>query len=234
MRANISSFIAKSIYFIAMIPSMQISLILADDHPIVLEGIQAHLKKDSRFNIIAAVSNGLELLQSEQLLSTDLILMDLNMPGLDGLKTLDELKARGVKAKIIILTNYHSSELIKDCRLKGASGYMVKSDQLPLLEETILKVMAGKQIFPTLEEKEANSSFSFFDDFLKKYKLTKREVEIIRLVCQNLKTKAIADRLYLSEFTIHTHRKNIMRKLEIGDSTLALYDFALKNNLIAN
>jgi len=210
------------------------SLILADDHPIVLEGIQAYLKKDERFKVLAIVNNGLELLNSPFLTNADLILMDLNMPGLDGLETLDKLKTLGIEAKIIILTNYHSSELIKDCKLKGANGYMVKSDELPALESTILKVLRGDAVFPELAEKEMNSGFSFFDDFLKKYKLTKREVEIIRLVCQNLKTKAIADRLYLSEFTIHTHRKNIMRKLDIGDSTLALYDFALKNNLITN
>ncbi len=211
---------------------MKISLILADDHPIVLEGIQAHLNKDPRFEILATVNNGLELLKSPFLSAAQLILMDLNMPGLDGLKTLDVLRDLKIKAKIIILTNYHSPELIKDCKSKGASGYMVKSDQLPYLEDTIFKVLDGKLVFPALEEKEMNSSFSFFDDFLKKYKLTKREVEIIRLVCQNLKTRDIADRLYLSEFTVHTHRKNIMRKLEIGDSTLALYDFAMKNNLI--
>ena len=210
----------------------KISLILADDHPIVLEGIQAHLKKDPKFEILATVNNGNQLLGSAFLSETDLILMDLNMPGLDGLKTLDILKTKGLKAKIIILTNYHSPELIKDCKLKGAHGYMVKSDELKNLEGVITKVMNGISVFPLLEEKDLNSSFSYFDDFLKKYKLTKREVEIIRLVCQNLKTKDIADRLYLSEFTIHTHRKNIMRKLEINDSTLALYDFAMKNQLI--
>jgi len=211
---------------------VKISLILADDHPIVLEGIQAHLKKDFRFEILATVNNGAQLLSCPLLSNADLILMDLNMPGLDGLKALDLLKAKNLKSKIIILTNYHSPELIKDCKLKGAHGYMVKSDELKNLESAIIKVLDGIPVFPVLKEKQLNSSFSYFDDFLKKYKLTKREVEIIRLVCQNLKTKDIADRLYLSEFTIHTHRKNIMRKLEINDSTLALYDFAMKNQLI--
>ncbi|RZL50557.1 MAG: response regulator transcription factor [Pedobacter sp.] len=213
---------------------MKIKLILADDHPVVLHGINAHFSTDERFEIIAMVSNGLELLNSAQLFTADIILLDLNMPGLDGLKALDELKRKKVNAKIIVLTNYHSFELVKDCKLKGASGYIVKSDELQNLASSILKVMDGKYVLPSFEEKELpDVKFSYFDDFLKKYKLTKREVEIIRLVCQNLRTKDIAVRLYLSEFTVHTHRKNIMRKLELSDSTVALYEFARKANLIS-
>ncbi|WP_316750965.1 response regulator transcription factor [Pedobacter gandavensis] len=214
---------------------MKISLILADDHPAILEGIQAYLQKDAQFTIIDTVNNGLNLLNSPRLREADVILLDLNMPGLDGLKTLEELKKMSVNARVIIMTNYDTQELIKDCRLKGAAGYVIKSGKLTQLTEVILKVFKGKRSFPILEEQSNEGpSYSFFDDFLKKHKLTKREVEIIRLVCQNMKTKEIAGRLYLSEFTIHTHRKNIIRKLEIGDSTLALYDFAIKNKLILN
>jgi DNA-binding NarL/FixJ family response regulator len=214
---------------------MKIQLILADDHPVVLQGIKAHLSNNQQFEFIATVSNGLQLLNSPHLNSADIILLDLNMPGLDGLKALVELQNKKIKAKIIVLTNYHSCELVKDCRAKGASAYMVKSDELQNLADIILKVLAGKQIFPNFDEKEiSDNKFSYFDDFLRKYKLTKREVEIIRLVCQNLRTKDIAERLYLSEFTVHTHRKNIMRKLELSDSTVALYEFALKTNLISS
>jgi len=214
---------------------MKIQLILADDHPVVLNGIKAYLSGDEQFEIIAMVSNGMELLNHPMLANADVILLDLNMPGIDGLKALTTLQEKKIKAKIIVLTNYHSFELVKDCKHRGASAYMVKSDELQLLGTTILKVVDGKEIFPSFDEKEIpNAKFSYFDDFLKKYRLTKREVEIIRLVCQNLRTKDIAVRLYLSEFTVHTHRKNIMRKLEISDSTVALYEFALKTNLISS
>jgi DNA-binding NarL/FixJ family response regulator len=214
---------------------MKIKLILADDHPVVLYGIKTHLNSDERFEIIAMVNNGSDLLNLSVLAEADIILLDLNMPGIDGLKALAALKLKEIKAKIIILTNYHSFELIKDCKLQGASGYLVKSDELQNLASAILKVQNGETAFANFDEKEVqDSKFSYFDDFLKKYKLTKREVEIIRLVCQNLRTKDIAERLYLSEFTVHTHRKNIMRKLEISDSTVALYEFALKTNLISS
>ncbi|RZK35676.1 MAG: response regulator transcription factor [Pedobacter sp.] len=213
---------------------MTIQIILADDHPVVLKGISAHFKQHERFKVIAMVNNGLELLNSLVLDKADIILLDLNMPGLDGLKAITGLKEKGVKAKIIVLTNYHSFELVKDCKLRGASAYVVKSDELQNLANTILNVVDGKEIFPSFDEKEMpDATFSYFDDFLKKYRLTKREVEIIRLVCQNLRTKDIAERLYLSEFTVHTHRKNIMRKLELSDSTVALYEFAIKANLIS-
>ncbi|TCC86677.1 response regulator transcription factor [Pedobacter frigiditerrae] len=213
---------------------MKIQMILADDHPVVLKGINAHLSQDQRFQVIAMVNNGLELLNSMALDKADIILLDLNMPGLDGLKAITALIEKRIKAKIIVLTNYHSFELVKDCKLRGASAYIVKSDELQNLANTILNVMAGKEVFPRFDEKEIpDATFSYFDDFLKKYRLTKREVEIIRLVCQNLRTKDIAERLYLSEFTVHTHRKNIMRKLELSDSTVALYEFAIKANLIS-
>lgn len=213
---------------------MKIQMILADDHPVVLKGISAHFSQDERFHVIAMVNNGLELLNSVVLDKADIILLDLNMPGLDGLKAITGLIEKEIKAKIIVLTNYHSFELVKDCKLRGASAYVVKSDELQNLANTILNVIAGKEVFPSFDEKEnPDASFSYFDDFLKKYRLTKREVEIIRLVCQNLRTKDIAERLYLSEFTVHTHRKNIMRKLELSDSTVALYEFAIKANLIS-
>ncbi len=214
---------------------MKINLILADDHPIILRGIEAHFSNDDRFEIIAKANNGLELLNLSCINQADIILLDLNMPGIDGLMALKELKQKGVKAKIIIITNYQASELVKECKLIGASGYLLKSNELEQLAPAILSVMAGKEIFPVFDEKETQDiKFYYFDGFLKKYKLTKREVEIIRLVCQNLRTKDIAEKLYLSEFTVHTHRKNIMRKLEISDSTVALYEFALKANLISS
>jgi DNA-binding NarL/FixJ family response regulator len=214
---------------------MSIKLVLADDHPIILRGIKAHFSDDDRFEVIGMVNNGLELLNLSCLADADIILLDLNMPGIDGLKALTELKQKNLKAKAIIMTNYHSSELVKECKLKGASGYLVKSAEMQHLALAIINVMAGGEIFPVFDEKDIpDIQFSYFDDFLKKYKLTKREVEIIRLVCQNLRTKDIAERLYLSEFTVHTHRKNIMRKLEISDSTVALYEFALKTNLISS
>lgn len=214
---------------------MPIKLILADDHPIVLKGIKAHLKNDERFEVIATANNGMELLNLSGLTLADIILLDLNMPGIDGLDALSELKRKRINAKIIIHTNYDAVELIKDCKFRGANGYVVKSAALQYLSSSILTIYNGGEVFPSFEEKEhAILKFSYFDGFLKKYKLTKREVEIIRLVCQNLRTKDIAERLYLSEFTVHTHRKNIMRKLEISDSTVALYEFALRTNLISS
>lgn len=214
---------------------MKISIVLADDHPAILEGIQAFFSKDDRFIVSDAVTNGLDLLNSIALHQADIILLDLNMPGMDGLKVLEQLHFKAIKARTIVMTNYNTPELMKDCKSKGASAYVLKSDQLDQLPNIILKVFSGKTSFPLLEMPSSDhASFYYFDDFLKKHKLTKREVEIIRLVCQNMRTKEIALRLYLSEFTIHTHRKNIMRKLEIGDSTVALYDFAIKNQLIVS
>lgn len=214
---------------------MKLKLIIADDQPVVLAGLKMLLQSDDHFEILATVHNGMELLNLINLEHADVVLLDLNMPGIDGLKALTELRRKKIKAKIIVYSSYEAFELIKECKLSGADGYLLKTIAPAVLCKSIIDIYQGEEIFPVVEEKEAHpSKFSYFDDFLKKFKLTRREVEIIKLVCQNLRTKDIAERLYLSEFTVHTHRKNIMRKLEISDSTVALYEFALKAKLISS
>jgi DNA-binding NarL/FixJ family response regulator len=214
---------------------MKLQLIIADDHPTVVLGLKSLLEKDKRFELIGSASNGMELLNLKNLEQSDVILLDLNMPGIDGLSALKELRRKKIKSKIIIYSHYDAFDLIKECKVNGANGYLLKSTQSNQLLPAIFSIYKGQEQFPNMEEKELQTSkFSYFDDFLKKYKLTKREVEIIKLVCQNLRTKDIAELLCLSEFTIHTHRKNIMRKLEISDSTVALYEFAIKTSLVSS
>ena len=96
-----------------------------------------------------------------------------------------------------------------------------------------MQVAHGEKVFPkSVSANMASEAFYLHDNFLKKFKLTKREVEIIRLVCEKLKTKDIASVLNISEFTVSTHRKNINFKIGINDSVIELYDFAMKNRLI--
>ena len=212
---------------------MEIRVIIADDHPIVVQGIRDVLEERGRFRIIATFNEGRALMQSPMLASADVLLLDLNMPGADGLQALDELNRLGLGLKVIVVTTYLSSQLVEKCREAGASGYLVKSEDLYQLTTMIDRVLAGERVFPDFSQHQAiHDDFSYFDEFLKKYKLTKREVEIIRLVCDDHHSKEIAHKLCLSTFTVQTHRRNIVKKLGLDDSKISLYRFATENGII--
>jgi DNA-binding NarL/FixJ family response regulator len=206
---------------------------IADDHPTMVSGIENQLHADERFIVAGTSTQSTTLLHDERVRNSDVLLLDLNMPKLDGIDTLSLLRKNGITIKIIIHTSYNSAELIKDCRNKGADGYMLKAIELSELTENIIQIANGKKIFPDALLTDMNSEpFYLHDDFVKKFKLTKREVEIIQLICKGLKTKDIAAHLNISEFTVSTHRKNINFKVGISDSVIELYDFALRNKLI--
>jgi len=212
---------------------MQVRIIVTDDHPVVTEGIKTVLKTEEKFELIAEFTNGHQLLQSPLLNSADILLLDLNMPRVDGLQILQQL--HNFNLKKIVISAYKSQKLVDECRATGASAYILKTENLSSLKETIAMVMDGKESFPDfgLQNEDADNQFSYLDAFLIKYKLTKREVEIIRMMCDRLTSQDIADRLSLSLFTVQTHRKNIYRKLSLDHSNLmGLYEFAAQNSLI--
>lgn len=214
---------------------MPVRIILTDDHPIITQGIKTILENEKEFEIIAEFRNGHALLQSPLVQDADLLLLDLNMPRVDGLDVLRHFKRTGTTPKIIIISAYTSQKLITECRENGASAYIVKTDNLSGLKETILQVMMGEKVFPDLviSESELSDKFSYLDDFLIKYKLTKREVEIILMVCEGRTSNDIADKLSLSTFTVQTHRKNIFKKLSLDSSNpMAMHEFASKIGLI--
>ncbi|MBK1439465.1 response regulator transcription factor [Parapedobacter sp. ISTM3] len=213
---------------------MKTRIIIADDHPVVIQGVKDILEKNGAFDVMATFRDGKSLLQSPLLARVDVLLLDLNMPDIDGLQTLDKLRKLGASFKIIVITSYLSPLLAEQCKAAGVHGYLVKSDDLYLLVKRIQDVLAGESVFPDFSQSDqpTGTDFSYFDEFLKKYKLTKREVEIVRMVCNDYSSKEIADKLCLSTFTIQTHRRNIIRKLGLDDSKIALYRFAVDNGVI--
>lgn len=213
-----------------------IRVIIADDHPVVIQGIRDVLDKNNLFEVTATFRDGKTLLQFPALSRADILLLDLNMPHRDGLEVLDELPRLAPQLKVLVITSYQSEQLAGKCREKGVSGYLVKTDDLHQLESVIQAIVSGQTVYPDFSEalQEKENKFSYFDEFMKKYKLTKREVEIIRLICGNLSSSAIADKLFVSSFTVQTHRRNILRKLELEgpNSRIALYKFASENGML--
>jgi DNA-binding NarL/FixJ family response regulator len=211
----------------------KITIFIADDHPTVLIGLTRHLADTGRYIIAGTATNGEQLINDTQLRNVDVLILDLNMPHIDGLKAIEILRNEGFNGKIIVNSSYSTRAIINDAISKGADGFLTKSSELAELIDTIEKVIVGDKVFPTnINLATEESSYFLHDNYSKKYKLTKREVEIIRFICNNTKTKDIALALNISEFTVSTHRKNIFFKLGIDSSVIELYEFAKNNSLI--
>ena len=207
-------------------------IVLADDHQFLLEGILSILKEEPDLEIAATVNNGIDLMEAVAQHKPQLAILDLNMPGYDGLKCLQKIKANFTEIKVLVLTNYMQPELVEEVRKMKAEGYLIKNSSAAALKEAVQTILSGGTSYPAADELKSTPDDSyFFDEFLKKYQLTKREVQIIRMVCQEKSTKQIATELYLSELTINTHRRNIFRKLELNN-VAGLMNFARQNQLL--
>lgn len=209
---------------------MPIRLIIADDHPLLIDGVRTVLGEMDNVVLLDSVTNGRQLMDRLLKQPADMVLLDLNMPHLDGISTLTILKERQPHLKIIIFTSYDQPKLIKEIKALGADGYLLKTSSSSILKEAITAVAAGETWFP--EEVSAQSTPELLvDDFTIKYQITKREVEIIRLIVQGFSTRQIGERLFISEFTVNSHRRNIARKLGI-DTPIGLLNFAKEQGLV--
>ena len=206
-------------------------IIIADDHQLLIEGLMTVIKEMEEIEVLTSVNNGVDLMTEVEIHHPDLVILDLNMPGPDGLSVLKDLKKFFAQVKVFVLTNYNQPELINQVKKLGADGFMVKNSSSSELKKTLRTILAGGNSFPVEQTDEINSNSIFFDDFLKKHNLTKREVGIIKMICNEMSSKEIASTLFLSELTIKTHRRNIMRKLELK-SVAGLMNFAKENNIM--
>lgn len=207
-------------------------VVLADDHHFLLEGILTILKEMPLIEITATAQNGIELMEAVARQLPNLVILDLNMPGYDGLQCLQKIKTYFPAIKVLILTNYNQPELVEEVKRMNADGYLIKNSSAAELKEAVAGILLGEKYFPAaIKLKAVNEDSFFFDEFLKKYQLTKREVEIIRMVSREMSSKQIAAALFLSELTINTHRRNVFRKLEVTN-VAGLINFARENQLL--
>lgn len=206
-------------------------LIIADDHQLLIEGLISILSELDGMEILDPVNNGNQLIKSLSLNPADLVLLDLNMPKLDGIKTLAILRKDFPDLKVIILTNYNQPQLIEEVKKLGAHGYLLKNSSSRVLKDAIDRVLNGELVFDekALPLSDKDSPY-FIDDFMKKYQLTRREVEIIKMIAKELTSKEIGESLFISEFTVSTHRRNIMRKLN-SKNVAGLLKFARQHGL---
>ena len=217
-----------------------VRVIIADDHQLFIEGIKTILSRADTFNfeIIGEAHSGKDLKELLKNASPDLLLLDLNMPEIDGLRMLSIVKKSYKDIKVLALTMYDDVKLVRTAFSEKVDGYILKSTGKLELLEAIDEIIDGGRFFgegvrihiPSGDEKEYSPS-KFDDKFIKKYNLTKREIEILKLITQAMSNKEIAKKLFISDQTVSVHRKNIMRKLQVSN-TAALIKMAYDNSLV--
>lgn len=198
--------------------NLQVKIVIADDHQLFADGLEQILTGIEGYHVIEKVTNGKLLLQLMNRTVPDLILLDINMPYMDGLEAAAELKKRTPSLKIIFLSMYYDTKIINFAKENKINGFIIKNTTAPELKEAIAEVLKGNEKYVTPESNLPLQPMTEFEEFTRKLKLSPREVEIIQLVKLGKTTKEIADKLFLSVFTIETHRKNIYRKLGVKNS----------------
>ena len=212
----------------------KISLIIVDDHPMFLAGLQQLFKKQTDFEVIGVAEGFSQLEALLQNRKPTLILMDIEMPGRDGISATAFVKKQSPSTKVVILTGYDNPDLIFRALKAGAVGYLLKNSRPKDILETMRKVVAG-EIFlnPDLASK-------FLREFQRDQELdevrrlvqtlTHREEEVLRLVATGATNREIGQGLFISELTVKMHLASIFRKLQVNDRTKAAI-LALKAGL---
>lgn len=208
----------------------KIKIMLADDHPLFIEGLSMMLRREPEFELCGIANNGREVLEMLPTTKPDLILLDINMPKMNGLETIKYIRQSYPNVKIVMLSGYFDEAIIKEAKLKGANGYLLKSSQRDELIHTIKMVYSGALFATPQQEEPVSGEFMANDKFLAQFNLTKRERELIQLIKNGMTNQEIAQNLHLSVYTVETHRKNIMQKLKLN-SPGALMKFIIENQI---
>lgn len=211
---------------------MATRILIADDHPLLVDGLKRMLEETAGMLVLEPVGSGRRLLVRLRENPADLVLLDLQMPQMDGLETLKILRKECPGVKVIVFTNYNQPKLIREAQNLGARGYLSKSCTAQVLKEAISHVAAGGSWFKEEDAQVAPvGKTEFTDDFMRKYQITSREVEILRKIARGFTSREIGEQLFLSEFTVNAHRRNICRKLDIH-TPAGLVSFARENGIV--
>jgi DNA-binding NarL/FixJ family response regulator len=196
-----------------------IRLLIADDHPVVRDGLSGMFASDPGFEVLGEAADGTEAVRLAQALRPDVILMDLRMPGMDGLTAITELARLGVAARVLVLTTYDTDSYVLPAIEAGATGYLLKDAPRAELLRAVRAAARGQAVLSPsvatrlLSRVRAPGAVS---------PLSQRELEILALVAAGTTNREAAARLFISEATVKSHLLNIYAKLGVGDRAAAV------------
>lgn len=210
--------------------SLKTKILLVDDHHLFSDGIAGLLQKEDAFEVVGQIFDGNHVFATVHQKNPNLVLLDANLPNLNGKEIAERLKSDFPKLKIMILTMYDESQLVREFQKIGVEGYLLKNSTKDELLTAIFKIMSGEKVFDNKLSLMSSAPAFSGDEFQKRYLLTPRELEILRLIRKGHSSQAIADLTSLSLMTVKTHRRNIHFKLKT-ETTADLVRFAIENNL---
>lgn len=207
-------------------------VMLVDDHALIREGIKQLLEFDGSIDVIEQASDGAECLEKLQHVQPDILLLDINMPNVNGIEVLEEIKKKNIPVKVLMLTVHSEAEYLVQAVDIGANGYILKDSGSEELKKAIQSVMDGDSYIQTSLIPSLNSRLVNRDiDKEKIAALTKREMEILTQIAGGMFNKEIAMNLNISERTVKNHISNIFKKIDVSDRTQAAV-FAIRNNIV--
>ncbi len=208
-----------------------IRLLLADDHQAMIDGLVAICSSAPDVEVVATANNGAEVLEYLKKQPVDVVLIDINMPVLNGVETCKRIRSKFVNTRVLAFSMYAQLSYVRRLMQYGASGYVLKNDPADEILEGVRRVAQGQTFFSaqvralgplTRPVKESR----YFDAVI-----SKRELEVLRLISDGLTDTEVADRLSLSAFTVSSHRKSLLLKLDVRNS-VELVKVAMEKGLI--
>jgi two-component system response regulator NreC len=199
-----------------------INIVIAEDHQSLIDGIKIFLDYEDDVTVVGEANNGEQLIDVVRKTKPDIVLTDIRMPKMDGITATRLIKREFPDIKIIAFSMFEQDEAMLQMQAAGASGYILKNSSLKVLLAAIKTVMAGQTYF----DESLNSSVDGTDTEIP---LSKREIEIVKLIGEGKTSQDIADALFIGKTTVDTHRKNILKKLNLhGKSELLRYSMEKK------
>ncbi|WP_317041030.1 response regulator transcription factor [Lutibacter maritimus] len=218
----------------------KIKVYIADDHQILIDGIIAVLSSEENIEVVGFSLNGEDVLKWFKTNTADVLILDINMPKVDGIAVLQNFFNNNFQQKVIVLSSYDDVKLIKEVLKIGALGFLAKKCAGENIVEAINKVNNGEQYFEKSIQQKLLDTFNTHKSTSKEFvsqdgsffsSLTPRELDVLQLIAKQYNTKEISDQLHISVNTVETHRKNLISKLNVKN-VVGLAIYALKNNLV--
>jgi two-component system, NarL family, response regulator LiaR len=198
-----------------------ISILIVDDHEVVRKGIRSYLDTLAEYSVVGEASTGEEAIHIVEEFIPDVVLMDLIMPGMDGVETTRRIKKISPRTQVVVLTSFHEDSHIFPALKAGATSYILKDMKMEKLVESLKRAVAGEVTLHPLVAKRVLQNFQGDDPEEQPLyaELTDREQEVLRLIANGLSNSEIAGKLVISENTVKGHVSNILSKLHLADRT---------------
>jgi len=211
---------------------MSIKLLIADDHTLIRDGLQKIIHMDENITLAGEASHGEEAVNLALKEKPDVILMDINMPGVNGIEATKQIKEKLPDTAVVILTIHEDREYILELLSTGVSGYLLKDISADELLDVINKVAAGETIIDQRMGGKLMEEWNQQNQALEiKQQLTERELEVLKEIVRGESNRSIAEKLFISEKTVKNHTTSIFRKLDVHDRTQAVLH-AIKHKLV--